>query len=142
LRCCWINFFFSFTNKRKFCRKFLLVIHISNERVENGDVLTSPVVNFINILRTAFSPKKLKTQSATLYAEQKKLLVKCWWNWHLAGSLGILYGSSWTPKQTRPRNKTGIGPVSWQRQHISNSLVGICIENCRAIQTRFSSTFD
>ncbi len=55
----------------------------------------TPVVNFINVLRSAFAPvffpfaKKFQIQTVTreklsktiLYT--KKLLVKCWQNWHL-----------------------------------------------------------
>jgi hypothetical protein len=57
---------------------------------------TKTAVNFTNILRAALAPiyfhkkitkancKHMKTSKNTCV--HKKLLVKCWWNWHLDGS--------------------------------------------------------
>ena len=55
--------------------------------------LLLPRVNFTNILRAAFAPISLYQKSTKLQCKcrkaalkpfvQKKLLVKCWWNWQL-----------------------------------------------------------
>ncbi len=46
------------------------------------------VVNFINILRSAFAAKKLQSQTVSRdkllkTLSSKKARLKCWWNWHL-----------------------------------------------------------
>ncbi len=45
--------------------------------------LRRPVFNFIDILRAAFAPTFLRQKIKKPNFRTKKLLVKCWWNWHL-----------------------------------------------------------
>ncbi len=75
-----------------------------NEHETIISVWTKPGVNFTNILRAAFLLISLRQtclnfnykyrKAVCLTFIQKKLLVKCWWNWHLESISPTFYESN------------------------------------------------
>ncbi len=116
------------TRRWNFCHRIFL-FRSANSRLTHE----WSVVNFTNILRNSFStnfllPKKYKAilqvqKICTYNFQTKKLLIKCWWNWHLVVRDGKI-------DQKLEKKEKILHCVSQHRKSVVMSNIGKYIVHC------------